>query len=81
MSETLDAEAIAAIIENHGALHIRRDGLILIHGDGGVYRVNAPIIRHFTAEAVGIDRHAPPDEVTRATEMLVSRAFDARRPR
>lgn len=79
MSEPLDAVSIVRIIESEGQLRLERHGLILVTPDEDHHRLGAPIVRHFCAEAVGIDRHAPPDAVVRAIELLSDRAFDTRK--
>lgn len=78
MNGQLDTKAIVHIIEGEGELRLDRRGLILVTPDEGRYRLGTPIVRHFCAEAVGIDRHAPPDTVRRAIERLKDRAFDTR---
>lgn len=78
MNGQLDTEAIVRIIEGEGELRLDQQGLILVTPDEGRYRLGGPTVRHFCAEAVGIDRHVPPDAVRRAIELLRDRAFDTR---
>lgn len=74
----MQPEEMAALIESLGPLHLRPDGVALVHRDGGVFRLDGPTVRRFVAEEVW--RPMPARAVGKAIEMLADRALDVRSP-
>lgn len=74
----MNPQEMARIIEELGPLQLRKDGVVLVHNEGGVFRLDGPTVRRFVAEEVW--RPMPNVAVGRAIEMLSERALDVRSP-
>lgn len=69
---------MADTVEKLGALHLRNDGVHLVHRDGGVFRLDGTLVKSFVIEETW--RELPSFAAERAVALLADRAFDVRSP-
>lgn len=78
MNPPRTSEEMAAAVEKLGALHLRDDGVYLVHHDGGVFRLTSPLVKSFVIEEAW--RAMPNFAAGKAIKLLADRAFDVRSP-